>query len=81
MTTRIAKNASRARRAIAPRLGTHFMYRKDRMFIVTAPQMNRNPMTVSHPWFPPSWLPHRASSAAIAVAVRVPPSQIGLESQ
>ena len=51
------------------------------MFIVTAPQMNRKPMTVSHPWLPLSWLPQRASSAAIVVAVSVPPSQIGLESQ
>ena len=51
------------------------------MFIVTATQMNRNPMTVSAPWLPVKLLPHRASIAAIAVAVKVPPSQIGLLSQ
>ena len=65
----------------APRLGTHFMYRSDRMFIVTATQMKRKPITVSAPWLPVKLLPHKASRAAMAVAVRVPPSQIGLLSQ
>ncbi len=51
------------------------------MFIVTATQMNRKPITVSAPWFPVKLLPQSASSVAIAVAVSVPPSQIGLLSQ
>ena len=49
--------------------------------MVTAPHMNRKPMSVSQPCWPFSWLPHRASRAAIVVAVNVPPSQIGLDSQ
>ena len=51
------------------------------MFIVTAPQMKKKPMTVSQNWLPPSELPHNASSAAIVVAANVPPSQMGLLSQ
>ncbi len=49
--------------------------------MVTAVQMNRNPITVSAPWLPLKLLPQRASRAAMAVAVSVPPSQIGLLSQ
>ena len=51
------------------------------MFIVTAPQMKRKPITVSQNWLPLSELPHSASMAAIVTAVNVPPSQMGLLSQ
>ncbi len=49
--------------------------------MVTAVQMKRNPMTVSANWLPLKLLPQRASSAAMAVAVSVPPNQMGLLSQ
>ncbi len=51
------------------------------MFIVTAPQMKKKPITLSQSWLPFSELPQSASSAAMVVAVNVPPSQMGLLNQ
>ena len=80
-TTRMPKTASSASRTIAPRFGTHFMYRSERMFQVTAIQMKRAPATnSSHPVaaMPPNGLPQKVSIAAMATTESVPPSQTGL---
>ena len=66
---------------IAPRFGTHFMERSERIFIVTATQIKARPTMIDKPVLPPILVPQSASRAAIAVAARVPPSQIGLLSQ
>ena len=73
--------ASRLRRTIAPRFGTHFIWRNDRMFQVTAIQINRKPTrNSSQPRFaiPPNGLAQKVSRAAIASTESVPPNHTGL---
>ena len=81
MITRTANPPNKASLTIAPRFGTHFMERNDRMFIMTATQMKARPTRIDSPVLSAIFVPQRASIAAMAVAASVPPSQIGLLSQ
>ena len=81
INTNTAKSAKSASLTIAPRFGTHFIDRSERMFIITATQMNASPTRIERPVLSPILVPHRRSMPAMAVAASVPPSQIGLLSQ